>query len=229
MSRIEWLSVLVTGALPLVVLAGLVRRDRLRRCWMFPAYLASVAACNLAVAAWPERFFTWSTWLAADILQGALVLFVAAEITLRAFTTLPRGQRAARLALLVCLGSAFVVVLNADSRPSPLLSDLASDLASRLGTARAVAFLGLMAVVLYYELPLDDLHAAIVRGLALYSAAVGVGLVAVRDLGWDVRAVVSAALTSGYILLLADWTRAAWRDEPQAPAALRRRLWPWRS
>jgi hypothetical protein len=116
-----------------------------------------------------------------------------------------------------------------DARQSALLSDLASDLASRFGTARAIAFLGLMAVVLYYELPLDDLHAAIVRGLAVYSAAVGVGLVSVRDLGWNVRSTVSATLTGGYILLLVYWTRAAWRDEPQAPAALRRRLWPWRS
>jgi hypothetical protein len=77
-SRIEWLGVLVTGALPLAVLVGLVRRERLRRCWMFPCYLASVAVCNLAVAAWPERLFTWSTWLAADIVQGMFVLFVAA-------------------------------------------------------------------------------------------------------------------------------------------------------
>lgn len=229
MTAPERAGALLSGLLPLVVLVGLHVRQRLDRCWAFPAYLASVSAFNLAVAGWPSRFFGWSTWLTAEIVQGTLVLLVATEITLRAFARLPSGLRAARLALLSCLMGSLAIAWSAGPNTGPLLADLASDLAPRLATARTATFLSLLAVTLYYSLPLDDLHLAVVRGLALYSGAAAVGLVVVRDAGWQVREPISALLTAGYILVLVYWVRAAWGDEPGAPPSVARRLWPWRS
>lgn len=229
MSGLERVGVAATGLLPLVILVALSLRRRLGRCWLFAAYLASVASFNLLVAVWPGRFFNWSTWLAADIVQGALVLGVAAEVTLRTFASLPRGRQTARVALLACLGMALAVTWSADTRSLQSWPDLARELVPRIGTSRTVAFLGLFGVALYHELPLDDLHDAIVRGLAVYSGAAAVGLIAVRQFGWSARISVSATLTVGYILLLSFWTYAAWRCEADVPVTVTRRLWPWRS
>lgn len=228
MFGLERAGAAATGLLPLAVIAALVWRGRAHRCRLFPLYLASVSAFNLAVAIWP-RLFEWSTWLVADMVQATLVLGVAAEITLRAFVNLPRGQQTARVALLACLVAAVALVWSAGLAPPSSWSDLARSLVPRLGTARAVAFLGLFAVALYHELPLDDLHDAIVRGLAIYSAAAAVGLAAMSAIGWHARAWVSALLTVGYILLLLYWTLVAWRREPEVAPAVARRLWPWRS
>lgn len=229
MSALERVGVAATGLLPLVVLLALALRRRLGRCWLFPAYLVSVAGFNLVVAGWPQRFFDWSTWLAADMVQGLLVLGVATEITLRAFASLPRGRQTARVALLACLAVALALVWSADTKPLASWPDLARELVPRLSTSRTVAFLSLFGVALYHELPLDDLHDAIVRGLALYSALTAVGLVAVGESGWQARGAVSTILTAGYMLLLVYWAHAAWRRESDVPATVTRRLWPWRS
>lgn len=217
-----------TGVLPVAVLGALVVRRRWRRCWSFPLYLASVALFNLAVALRGAQLFSWSTWLAAEIVQGALTLAVAVEITLRAFASLPRGLQAARAALLLCLAVACTLMWRGDAAAATTPHDLAHEMVPRLDLAALAAFLGLLVVALHYELPLDDLHAAIAWGLAGYTGLSAAGLQIVHELGWAARGCVSGALTASYAALLLFWLTAAWRHEADAPARVIERLWPWR-
>lgn len=217
-----------TGILPLVVLGALVVRRRWRRCWSFPLYLASVGCFNLTVALRGTDSFSWSTWLGAEIVQGALTLAVAVEITLRGFASLPRGLQTARAALLLCLGAACAVMWSGDGRAASTLPDLAREMVPRFELAAIFAFLALLVVALFYELPLDELHGAIACGLAAYAGLSAAGLQIVRDVGWAARMCVSGVLTSSYIALLSFWLAAAWRSEADVPAPVVRKLWPWR-
>lgn len=228
MTVTEYVTLWCTGALALTVLAALLARGRWRRCGSFALYLGSVGCFNVAVALWGDALFHWSTWVVAELIQGSLALACAVEICGRVFETLPRGLQTARLALLGCLGGGAMLTWSHEASAATALSEFAVHMVPRFELATAAVFVSLLCVILFFELPVDDLHAAIARGLATQAGVSAVGLQIVREFGWTTREGVSVALSVGYATLLVYWLAASWRHEPDVPAAIVAKLWPWR-
>ena len=219
---------LTKAVLAAAVLAGLGVRRRWRRCWSVTAYLASAVAFNAIAGLAPGQFFRWDFWLGAQIVQGLLVLVVAAELTLRIVRNLPGARPMARAALLAALLLGLAVMWTGPPPRSGLAAHIASTLTPRLDVARTVVFVCLLVVTRAYRVPLDPWHHAVVTGLALYSALAGVCGESLRVVGWSESDSLGSIVAAGYLLLLLYWNHAAWRTEPDVPEHVARRLWPWR-
>ena len=229
MSDAERIGVWFNGVAPALVLVALVVRDRLRRCWSFGLYLASVAVANLGVASSLADPIDWTTWIAAEIVQGALVMAVALEVTARAFGTLPRARVVVRTAMLASVGVALAIVATGRVTNAHGLAQLAGELVPRFDLAATLLFLTLLAAAHHYCLPLDDLHAAIAFGLSAYTGLAAAAVHTLATVGDEARLGISAALSCSYALVLLYWLRAAWAHEPDAAPLIVARLWTWRS
>ena len=210
--------------LALAALFGLATRRKVRICWLFPAYLLSVALGHGALLVSSGALWTWQFWAATDALQAVLRLGVAIEIGRKAFGSLPQARRLLGLSFLfACFGIATGVLLY----PRPLVD--AFELVLVVGwVSYGVAFLfvGFLMLTLAYGVPLDPLHRAIAVGFALASAFLAFthSFPAHADLG---RAWLSK---TSYPLILAFWTWAAWRRDDLSGMSTEAiaRLWPWR-
>jgi hypothetical protein len=72
------------------------------------------------------------------------------------------------------------------------------------------------AVILWYRLPVDPLHKAILIGFVPYLLVFTVAMNALSAYGWDLREYAGYAQTIAYVVLVAYWARAAWRQPAQA-------------
>lgn len=215
-----------SGALALAALAGLIVRRKVWACVCFPVYLAAVAVSHMLYTVWPEIFWTWEFWAAADVVQTGLRLGVAFELGLRAFGGLPGGPRKVRVAFsLVTLGILAAVVAY------PRQYNDAFELALIMGWVSygvAVMFVAFLLLAMYYAVvPVDPLHRAIAVGFAVASAFLAFAHVLTIDSPWG-RGFVSKTV---YPLVLAWWAVAAWRHDSLdgLSAEALRRLWPWRT
>jgi hypothetical protein len=217
---VSWASI----ALALAALFGLSTRRKLRACWLFAAYLLSVALAHGALLAPGGALWNWQFWAATDALQTLLCLGVAIEIGWKTFRPLPQARR---LLLLYFLFAGIGIVVGVLLYPRVVVD--AFELVLIVGwVSYGVAFLfvGLLVIALVYGVPLDPLHRAIAAGFALASAVLAFthSLPAPAALG---RAWLSYTT---YPLILAFWAWAAWRRDDLtglSPEAIAR-LWPWR-
>jgi hypothetical protein len=182
MSDAERIGVWFNGVAPALVLVALIARDRWRRCWSFCLYLAAVAVANLGVASLAGPI-DWTTWVAAEVVQGTLVMAVALEVTARVFGTLPRARAVARLAMLAAVGVALAIVATGRVAEARSLGHLAGELVPRFDLAATLLFLALLAAAHHYSLPLDDLHAAIAFGLSAYTGLAAAAVHALAAVG----------------------------------------------
>src|SRR5207245_6096893 len=65
------LAGLIEGAI-FLALVGIIVRGRVRYCWSFTGYLATVFTGDLLVIAWPNIFFTPEAWMVRQSVYGAL-------------------------------------------------------------------------------------------------------------------------------------------------------------
>jgi cell division protein FtsW (lipid II flippase) len=72
-------------------------------------------------------------------------------------------------------------------------------------------FIALGGICLWYHLPLDSLHKAVLIGLVPYLLVYSVVLRAVVALGWESGWVVNRTAPLAYLVLLAYWAYVAWR------------------
>ncbi len=228
MSEADRICVWLTGLAPLAVLGMLLLSARLRRCWSFGVYLAFVAATNISVATGSQGL-DWFLWTWAEIVQGTLVMAVALEIAVRAFAGLPRARVTARVVLLAAVSASLALAVRGQPWQAATPDEFASAMLPRFDLAATLLLLGLLAVAANYELPLDDLHAAIAFGLAAYTGLAAAGLHVLQVLGPPAHRPVSTALSAGYALVVLHWFWAAWRAEADVPTVVLARLWHWRS
>ncbi len=218
--------VLLSGAaLAIAILTGLFVRGHWRAAFAFDLFIASVAALNTLLAAWPERFFTPDMWLVGESLQSLLTLGVAFELVARVFGRLPHARQVVSLALLAVL-----LALAASLLWLPRLDSLTTIvvIVPRLQYVTSSSLAVVLAAALWYHVPLHQLHKAILMGWVPYLAVFAMGLQVLRDFGWHQTQAVSRFNMACFVVLHAYWTSAAWRRQ-LAPSAAVLWLQPWRS
>jgi hypothetical protein len=210
------------------LLVGLIRKRYYRLCYSLFAYLIAVVICDSLILVWPGRFYTWTFWNAKESLFVALKLAVAMELASVVFQAFPGARATARLAIGVGLVAIVVLVLVAAQGPA---QTVARHLQPRLANATAVLFASLWGLAIYYNLPLHQWHAAILRGFVPYLLVFTIALRLTVSLGWQARPWASLADTCAYLAMLLYWFMELLRPEPPPPAdpEVVTRLQPWRA
>jgi hypothetical protein len=211
----EYESVLLLFALLLIgaTFVGVLKRGRLRVCRMFLLFLAVVYITDVVPHLWPDRFFTSQFWLVRESVHNALRFAVALELAYFAFRSFPGARSTARALLLLLVTTTLAaVLLSTWELPGlPQYSEILSQLqiGPLLGT---VWFLiGVAALILWYRLPIDAMHKAILLGWVPFLLIFAVALKLAGALGWDSNiAWLNHVHTTAYLLLLGFWARAAW-------------------
>jgi hypothetical protein len=185
-------------------------RGRAAACWSFVAYLAAVLVSELLVVLWPERFWKYDFWVLKENAHNILKLALALELLARIFRPFPSAFAAARRAMLVVAvvmvalvqrllmqGTGYDAVVG---RVHPLVND---------GTVWL--FLALGGYCLWYHLPLDSLHKAILIGLVPYLLVYSVVQRAVVAVGGEAADVLNRSAPVAYLALLVFWCAVVWR------------------
>ena len=204
-----------------LLLAGLFVRRRAASCWSFVAYLAAVWISDLLIVLWPHRFWRQGFfWIFKENVHNLLKLAVALELAFRIFQPFPSAYAAARRAVLLVVaglgaliwfslaeGTDYVAVVG---RLHPHVND---------GTVWLLVALG--GYCLWYHLPLDSLHKAILIGLVPYLLVYSVALRAIVALGWERGWMFNRTAPVAYVLLLAYWAYVVWRPASAGDAGTR--------
>jgi hypothetical protein len=208
--------------LVLLTLAGIVLRHRARLCWSFTAYLSVILVGNSLASFWPERFVTDWFWNLKQALYDVLKMAIAVELTYRAFHAFPGAQAMARrllFAVLVLTSAALMGVPRDTSYPAGFL-----EWEPRVLMGTIWLLNGLAILVVWYRVPLQRYHKAILLGFVPYLLIFVALLRMLRHYGWDILPIVQSAEPAAYMLLVAWWAYAAWEPETAgevSPALLR--------
>ena len=165
---------------------------------------------DLLVVLWPGRFWKYEFWVLKENVHTVLKLTLAVELLVRIFRPFPSAYAAARRGMLVVAvvmaallqrvllqGTGYDAVVG---RVHPLVTD---------GTVWL--FLALGAYCLWYHLPLDSVHKAVLIGLVPYLLVYSVVQRAVVALGWEAASVLNRSAPVAYLALLAYWCAVVWR------------------
>jgi hypothetical protein len=202
-------GVILIGA----ILAGLFVRRRAASCWSFVAYLAAVALSDLLIVLWPERFFRQGFWILKESVHNLLKLAVGLELMVRIFRPFPSAYAAARrgvIAVLAGLAALVGISLSGGTDYVAVVGRLHPHVYD--GTVWLLVALG--AYCLWYHLPLDSLHKAILIGLVPYLLVYSVMQRALVALGWERGRVFNRTAPLAYFALLVYWAYVAWRSGP---------------
>ena len=225
---VAWLG----QALVLTVLTGLLMRGRYRACYSFMLYLLVVLGADLLLLLGPKKvesdgilmmllgpkgFYSRSFWLTKELTINVLRFAVALELAYRTFRAFPGARSTARGVLFLLIGVTLVSVLAVSPQVSAVdAADRTEQVVGRLqprvlnGTVWLLT--GIAAVVLWYRLPVDRFHKAILIGLVPYLLVFTIGLNAIETSNWSGRMVenVNYMHTLAFQFLLAFWAWAAW-------------------
>ena len=221
-------------ALVTATLAGVLWRGRWRASLVLPLYLLAMCLEKPPMWLWPDRFYTWGYWLGTELLEALLRLVLAVELLLLAFGRLPVGRRragATAAAILLVATGCFALAPVPPIGLSPDVLYAAASLRAAQATFTAGwLFTALVALSIYYRLPLDPLHRDVAAGLALWAALQAFPLVLMPldpylHLG---REGLQRIIAAGFTLA---WARAAWHSVEPSPLSPRvlRILQPWRA
>ena len=209
---------LVSTAIQIALLVGLIWRRHYRNEPFFVLYVGAILLSNAAVGIW----FRWDVWLIHQAVSAAVRFGVALGLAYGVFRNFPSaGVTARRVALLVLV----LTLIAAFSLTGGIASyaDVSAMLISRIANGTVWLFTALAALVLWYRLPLSGIQKAILLGFAPYLLVFTVAMNLLSSVGWHVRAQVGYANTLSFMALLLYWTVAAWRPvqaEALVPAGM---------
>jgi hypothetical protein len=218
-----WLGVL--GELILAgILVGLLVRRRAGRCYSFTVYVTAVLICEVLITALPGPFHTWNFWVFKEILLTVIKFAIALELTARIFRAFPGARSTARGVTLVVVSVSLAAVLALPAA-NPGFPELASHVFPRIVNGTIWLFTALAAVILWYRLPVDLFHKAILVGFVPYLLVftVALNLLVVFEGREKWLEMASYLQSAAYVLLLGYWGYAAWRPlegrvrAPEAP------------
>jgi hypothetical protein len=222
---------LMVQFLTISVLAGLFWRRRYATSLALVLYLLVVLATDVLVTFGPRKldsedvlyallgphgFYTKTFWLGKELTLNLLKFLVALELAYRTFRAFPGARSTARRVMLLLAIATLVSVLAVTPQVSATEASVVNQMIGRLqprvlnGTVWLLT--GIAAVVLWYRLPIDRFHKAVLTAFVPYLLVFTILLNMIDAHNWDdaVREQASAATTVAYLLLLAYWTRAAW-------------------
>jgi hypothetical protein len=202
------------------VLAGLIVRRRAASCWSFVAYLAAVALSDLLIALWPHRFFRQGFWILKEGVHNLLKLALALELMVRIFQPYPSAYAAARRAVFVVVAGLGALIWSSLSRGTDYVA-VVGRLYPHVNDGTVWLLVALGAYCLWYHLPLDTLHKAILIGLVPYLLVYSVVQRAVAALGWERGFLFNTTAPIAYMALLAYWSYVVWKPGPGGDAGAR--------
>jgi hypothetical protein len=204
---LTYLGTLLVGA----TILGIVKRGRLRLCRMFVLFLVVVCLTDILPTLWPQ-FYTKDFWLIRESLHNVLRFLVALEIAYFAFRSFPGARSTARALLLFLLMTTLAAVLWAIWE-SPSLPDY-SEILGKINPRQLMGIIWLLAgiamLVLWYRLPVDRMHKAILLGWVPYLFIFTFGLERAGDRWNEIIPIANFFSVVAYFLLLTYWARAAW-------------------
>jgi hypothetical protein len=192
-----------------IVLVGLAVRRRYDVAYTFTFYLSMVFATELLILVWPERFYRKAFYLDKENLINALRFGVALELMYRTFRAFPSAHRTARLVFLTLLCVTLVAVLPATAH-QPDVYTLVNKVQPRVISATVWLITALAALILWYRLPVESFHKAILLGWVPYLLIFSAALNYVGDYGRDFLTLTNYVHTLAFLGLLIYWAKAAW-------------------
>ena len=202
------IAVLVLVIMP-ILLAGLVLRRRYDVAYTFTIYLAVVFVTDLLAVLWPGTFYRRVFYLHKENVMNALRFGVALELMYRTFRAFPSAHRTARAVVLALVSVALVVVLAATG-DQPDAYTLVNKVQPRVISASVWLFTALAALILWYRLPVESFHKAILLGWVPYLLIFSAALNYVGEYGQQFITLTNYVHTLAYLGLLVYWARAAW-------------------
>jgi hypothetical protein len=205
-------------------MTGLVVRRRLQLCWAFCIYAAVVLGCETLIALWPARFYTPDFWMVKQALYDATKVAVALELAYRVVRAFPGAMRTARVSALALLAGSTAVIVG-----GPLTADYRAmvEWQPRILFGVVSLFTLTALVMLWYNLPVQRWHRALLMGFSGYLLVFTVMLNVLRTHGWQNLQWLGPLDGVAYLALTMWWAFAAWAPEPvpvEIPAAVRQRL-----
>jgi hypothetical protein len=223
------LPALIEGALFLTV-AGILTRGRFHYCRSFVYFLAAVFTGDLLTMSWPSVFYTKTAWITFQLFYAVLKMGIAAELAATVFAAFPGAKARARRTLFMILIVTASMMVGMPKTVDPVI--LFREWMPRLMSGTIWLMTGIAILVVYYRVPLDPFHRAILTGSVVYNLL----SVSLYDLlhryGWHYLAYMDPLQAPSYLLLLFYWARASWRPDtvPEAVSpALVQALHPWRA
>jgi hypothetical protein len=219
-----------TGAIA-VVLAGIFVRHRYRVWFFFPLFLAVSLVCTVLMLFWPRVFYTHDFWQGKENALNLLRFGMALELAYRTFRAFPGALATLRWVLLLVLVTTFVAVVAVSGSGSGIQSFM-TDLQPRVLNGSIWLFTAVAALILWYRLPVEAFHKAVLLSYVPFLLVFTVSLNAWATLaawtaaGWEKAWYVTYPYQLSYLALMIHWARAAWRrvEEPARPPALRKGL-----
>jgi hypothetical protein len=184
-------------------------RRRYDVAYTFTIYLAVVFVTDLLALAWTDIFYKKEFYLHKENAINALRFGVALELMYRTFRAFPSAHRAARVLFLTLLCLTLVVVVSATG-DRPDAYTLVNKVQPRVLSATVWLFTALSALILWYRLPVESFHKAILLGWVPYLLVFSAALNYVGDYGKEFIALTNYVHTIAYLGLLVYWCMAAW-------------------
>jgi hypothetical protein len=207
-----------------VTVAGVVKRGRLRLCRMFLLFLVVVLLTDIPPVFWPEKFWNQRYYLPRESLHNVLRFAVLLEIFYFAFRSFPGARSTARLLLLFLLAPTLIIVGGPGWEMSRQSPEYWEEIIRNVQLSQLIGvvwlLLGITMLILWYRLPVDRMHKAILLGWLPYLIVFSLGQHVAYIRGWKTNIEQISYFTNGaYFLLLTYWARAAW-----APAGVHARF-----
>lgn len=216
----------VQAVLAAAVLAGLVYRSRLHLTWSFGLYLLAVIIYDALALASSETFRTWELWFAVEAIHVALKVAMGLELSALIFSAFPAARRVGRFGLWIVLVATVVSIVMV--WPVSLGTWIREAL-PRAQYGAAYLFSWLLAVVLWYRIPLHRLHKAILTAIVPYLLFFTVGIEIVKRLDGNVGEWGALSNVLAFIAVLCVWLHAAWRrdEQPDVAPGVVKTVQPW--
>jgi hypothetical protein len=208
-------SVLLFVALLLIgaTCAGIVKRGRFRICRMFLLFLVTVYITDILAEFWPDQFWTRNFWLFRESLHNVLRFAVALEVAYFAFRSFPGARSTARSLLLLLLTTTLAAVLTAswELRRQPDFVEIIGQIQLPQLIGIIWLLMGITVLILWYRLPVDRMHKAILLGWIPFLLVFSGSLKLAYAYGWDdLIPKVNLVNQFAYLSLMTFWAVAAW-------------------
>ncbi len=203
-----------------LTIAGLIARGRARSCQTFVLYLAGVAIASALIVLWPQQFFRQWFWIFKESILNALKLGIGLELMVRIFRPFPSAYAAARLLVFLVLLGLGLLVWFARAHGTDYV-DVVGRLHPYVNDGTVWLFVALGASALWYHLPLDSIHKAILIGLVPFLLVYSVILRVLVSVGWERGDIFNSTIPYAYSSVLAYWAWVAWRRAPEDDSGTR--------
>jgi hypothetical protein len=209
-------------AMMAVVLAGCLVRRRYLVWYFLTLFLAVNLVCTVMMLGWPGRFYKPDFWQAKETGLNLLRFGMALELAYRTFRSFPGALATLRWTMLFVIVATLVAVVAVSGRGVDFRFFMA-DLHPRVLNGSIWLFTAIAALILWYRLPVDAFHKAVLLSYVPFLIFFTVTMNALGSVSRDRLGWLSYLYQLAYLALMLQWARAAWRrvEVPTRPPEVR--------